>query len=87
MLDEELIGHVENAALSAFLKHPFSECVYKTINLAHDPFTHLQSLGHKMHNSRRDQHWFANTRSIHLPRTVIDNFVKRGGNEPMPSNR
>ena len=87
MSNKELIGHAENAAIRAFLKHPLSGCVYKTINLAHDPFTHLQSFGHKMHNSRTDPRRLANTRSIHLPRIVIDDVVKRGREVPMPSNR
>ena len=43
------------------------------------PFSHLQFLGPETHNSLTEQRWLANDCNIHLPRTIIDNFIKTEG--------
>lgn len=43
------------------------------------PFSHLQFLGPETHNSLTEQRWLANDCNIHLPRNVIDNFIKSEG--------
>ena len=43
------------------------------------PFPHLQFLGPETRDSLTEQRWLANDCNIHLPRTVIDNFIKLEG--------
>ena len=56
---------------------------FKTITFSQSAFKYPQLIGHQKRNFLIEQPWLANICDSYLARTVIDDFVKIGGDVPM----
>ena len=65
--------HRRDTLRSHFIRVTFSQSAFK----------YPQLTGHQKHNFLIEQPWITNTCDSYLAGTVIDNFVKIGGDEPL----
>lgn len=58
----------------------------KTIARTQGLSAYLQFINSEVHNLLAEQQTLANARNVYLPRTIVDNFNKRGGDAAMDLN-
>jgi len=77
-----MVTFMEKSSLEARNGHSFRDETLQS-HFSKDAFPHHQLSGHQIHYFLTEPHFLANKYNVYSARTIIDNFIKREGNEPM----